>query len=61
MPVLFVSASCTIEAQTLGVGCLAKPYTDKILKGALDAIERKMQGQTPKKLPAGLSLYEQTA
>src|SRR3569623_1732274 len=26
VPVLFVSGNCPVAAQTLGVGCLAKPY-----------------------------------
>ncbi len=58
VPVLFVTGNCPIEAQTLGVGCLAKPYTDKILKAALDALDDKLQGRKVKKLPPGLRLYE---
>jgi CheY-like chemotaxis protein len=59
VPVLFVTANCPIEARALGVGCLAKPYTDKVLKGALEAVDRKLQGKKMKRLPAGLSLYEE--
>ena len=58
IPVLFVTGSCPPEAQTLGIGCLSKPYSDRMLKAALDALDRKLQGAPPKKLPAGLSLYE---
>ncbi len=58
IPVLFVTGSCPPDARTLGVGCLSKPYTDKIMKAALDAVDRKLQGASLKKLPAGLSLYE---
>ena len=58
VPVLFVTGSCPVEAPTLGVGCLAKPYSEKAMKAALQALERKLQGQKLKKLPAGLSLYE---
>lgn len=58
IPVLFVSGACPVEAQSLSVGCLAKPYTDKALKLALDALETKLSGGKLKKLPAGLSLYE---
>ncbi len=60
VPVLFVTGNCPIEAQSLGVGCLAKPYTDKMMKAALDTLDSQLQGRRPKKLPAGLSLYEQT-
>ena len=59
VPVLFVTGNCPIEAHTLGVGCLVKPYTDRILKAALEALDQKLQGRTVKKLPAGLHLYEQ--
>jgi DNA-binding response OmpR family regulator len=59
VPVLFVTANCPVEARTLGVGCLAKPYTDRVLKGALEAVDRKLRGKRMKRLPAGLSLYEE--
>ena len=59
VPVLFVTANCPIEARSLGLGCLAKPYSDKVLKSALEAVDRKVRGQKVKRLPAGLSLYEE--
>lgn len=58
VPVLFVTGNCPEEAMTLGVGCLTKPYTDKMLKAALDALDRKLAGETVKKVPPGLILYE---
>jgi DNA-binding response OmpR family regulator len=58
VPVLFVTGNCPLEAHNLGVGCLAKPYTEKMMKAALQALDGKLQGRTPKKLPAGLSFYE---
>jgi DNA-binding response OmpR family regulator len=58
VPVLFVSGRCPPEAQNLGVGCLAKPYTDKMLKAALDALDDKLSGRHVGQLPPGLSLYE---
>ncbi|HYD36456.1 MAG TPA: response regulator [Allosphingosinicella sp.] len=59
VPVLFVTANCPIEAKSLGVGCLAKPYTDRALRNALVAVDRKVQGKKVRRLPAGLSLYEE--
>jgi CheY-like chemotaxis protein len=59
--VLFVSGACPEGAQSLAVGCLSKPYTDKILKGALDCLDDVLQGKEVKKLPPQLSLYEGTA
>ena len=58
IPVLFVTGNCPAEAMSLGIGCLAKPYSDKVLKSALHAIDAKLAGRTPKRLPAGLSLSE---
>jgi DNA-binding response OmpR family regulator len=60
VPLLFVSGNCPIEAQSLGMGCLAKPYSEKTLKSALEALDATLQGNKVKKLPAGLSLYERT-
>ena len=59
VPVLFVTGNAPAEAQGLAVGCLAKPYSDRTLKAALDSLDRKLQGKRLKKVPAGLSLYEQ--
>ena len=58
VPVLFVSGHCPVEAQKLAVGCLAKPYHDKMLKTALEALDTMFQGRRLKKVPEGLSLYE---
>ena len=57
VPVLFVSGNCPVDAQTLGVGCLAKPYSEKTLKHALVALDRTLRGVAVKRLPPGLSLY----
>lgn len=59
VPVLFVTAFCPSGAQSLGLGCLAKPYSDKVLKSALDALDDHLQGRDPGKLPSQLTLYEQ--
>ena len=59
VPVLFVTANCPLEARSLGLGCLAKPYSDKVLRNALEAVDRKIRGKRVKRLPAGLSLYEE--
>jgi DNA-binding response OmpR family regulator len=59
VPVLFVTGNCPAEAPSLGVGCLAKPYSDKVLKAALDALDQSLQGKSVKKVPPGLSLYAQ--
>jgi CheY-like chemotaxis protein len=58
VPVLFVTGNCPVEAQQLGIGCLSKPYTERTLKSALDALDDTLQGRKVTKLPAGLSIYE---
>jgi DNA-binding response OmpR family regulator len=58
VPVLFVTGNCPEEARGLGLGWLAKPYTSKMMRSALDTVDRKLQGRAVKRLPAGLSLYE---
>ena len=59
VPVLFVTGNCPMEAKSLAVGCLSKPYSERTLKMALEALDDTLQGRRVKKLPAGLSLYEQ--
>ena len=59
VPVLFVTAHLTEEAKGLALGCLSKPYSERVLKGALAALDRHLQGRRLKKLPPQLTLYEQ--
>jgi len=58
VPVLFVTAHSGEDHHGLGLGCLAKPYSDKVLIGALDALDTYLQGKKMKKLPPQLTLYE---
>jgi DNA-binding response OmpR family regulator len=57
--VLFVTANCTEDAKALALGCLAKPYTERILLAALDALDEHLQGRDPGRLPEQLTLYVQ--
>jgi DNA-binding response OmpR family regulator len=58
VPVLFVSGNCPTESPSLAIGCLAKPYSERTLKSALAAVDRVLRGEKMKRLPPGLSLYE---
>ncbi len=58
VPVLFVSGFCPDEAHSLGIGCLAKPYNEKVLKNALDAVDALLRGEDVNKMPEQLTLYE---
>ena len=59
VPVLFVTAHGDVDHRGLALGCLSKPYSDKVLKGALDALDSCLQGRKLKKLPPQLTLYEE--
>ncbi|RYD90989.1 MAG: response regulator, partial [Sphingomonadales bacterium] len=55
---LFVTATCPIDAREIAIGCLAKPFAQKDLKLAIEAVAAHLEGRKPKKLPKGLTLYE---
>ena len=59
VPVLFVTGHDVEEVKGLGLACLTKPYSDKVLKNALEALDRHLQGRKLKKLPSQLTIYEQ--
>lgn len=58
VPVLFVTAHPLDGAAGLGLGVLAKPYSSRVLRNALDALDRHLQGKRLRKLPPQLTLYE---
>ena len=49
-----------LEAQALSVGCLAKPYSQRDLLDAIEAVDARLAGREPKRMPRGLSLYGQS-
>ena len=55
--VVFVTGNCPGEARSLAVGCLAKPYPQRDLLSAIAALERVMDGKSPKRLPSSFSLF----
>jgi DNA-binding response OmpR family regulator len=57
IPVLFVSGHCSNEARRLAIGCLAKPYSERGLKSALEALDRHLRGEKLRKVPVQLTLY----
>jgi two-component system, response regulator PdtaR len=58
VPVLFVTANDAAgETEALALGRLAKPYSERVLLGALDAVDRHISGAKMKKLPEQLVLY----
>ena len=59
VPVLLVTARCTDEGRALALGCLAKPYTERVLLDTLGALDQHLQGRAPKRLPGELTLFVQ--
>ncbi len=57
-PVLFVTGACPPEARALAVGCLAKPYSQRDLLAAIEAVEARVEGKPPKRVPRGLTLFD---
>ena len=59
--VLFVTGSFPGEHRHLAMGCLAKPYSDKMLKQAIDAVDAILRGDPVKNAPDGLTLFSEAA
>jgi len=61
MHVLFVTGRCPKGAESLGIGCLEKPFTHRDLKAAIEAVETLLSRGSVKKVPPGLTLYTENA
>jgi DNA-binding response OmpR family regulator len=57
VPLLFVTGHPPDNAPELAIGCLRKPYSERQLKRALDAVDQHIGGKRPK-IPEGLEIYE---
>jgi DNA-binding response OmpR family regulator len=57
VPVMFVTGSCPADAQQLGIGCLAKPYSQRDLLSAIDAVDAKLAGRVPKRVPRSFTFF----
>jgi CheY-like chemotaxis protein len=56
VPTLLATGHDLPEPCAHALGCLSKPYTERLLKQALDSVDRHLQGETVKP-PKGLDLY----
>jgi DNA-binding response OmpR family regulator len=57
VPVLFLTGHAIPETEKpLAIGCLTKPYNERQLKGALDAVDRSLGGEKAK-VAKGFELY----
>ncbi len=57
--VMFVTGECPTGGHDVAHGCLSKPYAQKSLLRAIEAIDQVVQGTTPKKLPVGFRLFRE--
>lgn len=57
VPVIFVTGACPEAARALAAGCLAKPYSQRDLLAAIDAVDAKIAGRAMKRLPRGFTLF----
>lgn len=57
IPLLFVTATCPIDAPDIAIGCLTKPYDQKTLQLAIEAVGARLDNAEQVKLPKGLTLY----
>ncbi|WP_420146038.1 response regulator [Sphingobium sp.] len=57
MPVLFVTGRCPVDAWTLAVGCLSKPYAPRDLIAAIGVVDAMLRGARRPRSPIGLSLF----
>ncbi len=61
VPVLFVTGQCPEGGREVAAGCLAKPYAQRDLLAAIEAIEAVLDGKKPKRMPGGFSLFANAA
>lgn len=59
VPVLLVTARCSDEGRGLALGWLAKPYSMGVLERSLAVLDRQLQGRPPRRLPRGLTIFEE--
>jgi two-component system, response regulator PdtaR len=57
VPLIFVTGSCPDDARTLAVGLLAKPYSQRDLLSAIEAIDARLSGRAAKRLPRSFTLF----
>ena len=57
VPVLFVTGHPPDDAHELAIGCLRKPFSERQLRQAIEAVDQHLAGKKPK-VPKGLELYE---
>jgi DNA-binding response OmpR family regulator len=57
VPLLFVTGHPPDNAHELAIGCLRKPYNERQLRQALEAVDQHLAGKRPN-VPKGLEIYK---
>lgn len=57
VPLLFVTGACPADARHLALGCLAKPYSQRDLLGAIGVVDAVLRGVRPGRVPAGMQVF----
>lgn len=57
VPVMFVTGTCPPEARSLAIAFLAKPYLERDLLNAIEAVDAVKAGRQTKRLPHGFELF----
>lgn len=57
VPLIFVTGSAAEDAEGLAVGLLSKPYSQRDLLAAIEAVEAKLAGKPVKKPPKSFTLF----
>ncbi|WP_174274793.1 response regulator [Sphingomonas bacterium] len=58
VPLVFVTGANLDGAAKMAMGVLAKPYNQRDLLATIEAVEAKLAGKTPKRVPKGLTLFD---
>lgn len=54
---MFVTGDCPAGGEEVAMGCLSKPYAQRDLLVAINAVEAVLDGRKPKRLPGGFRLF----
>lgn len=57
VPVLFATAACPVDARQWAIGCLAKPFSQRDLIAAIEAVEALLTLGRPSAVPAGMQIF----
>jgi len=58
VPLIFVTGSSPDDARGLAIGLLSKPYGQRDLLAAIEAVDARLSGKPVKRLPRSFTLFE---